>query len=1133
MNLNDIKIGVYICHCGMNIFPKVDVEAVSRFVLGLNHVIISRDYKFMCSNPGQEYIIGDIQTYGLNRIVVASCSPRMHEPTFRKACENAGINPHFFQMANIREQVSWVTKDAHDATKKAMDLVKAAVARVTHHHPLTSREVAVTKSVLVVGGGIAGIQAAISAANAGYQVHLVEREPSIGGHMAKFDKTFPTLDCAACIMTPKTVEVSQYPNINLLTYSELMSLEGFVGNFKAKIRKKPRYVIEGTCTGCGICTEVCPVSLVNSFDEGMSMKKAVYRSFPQAVPITFCIEKKDPAPCRQACPAGINIQGYIQLIKKGRYEQAVRLIMEKLPLPGVLGRVCPHPCENVCRRGMVDQAIAICDLKRFAADQVDVARFSKPDILDRKEKVAVIGSGPAGLTVAYDLRKMGYTVSLFEALSKLGGMLRVGIPDYRLPPEVLDKEIQNILDLGIDVRIQMKFGSDFDLADLEAEGFSAIFLGIGAHEGIKLNIPGEEGTEGVVDAVKYLREVNLGTSTVFGKKVVVVGGGNVAMDAARTAKRRGARSVTVIYRRTESEMPAYPDEIKEAKEENIQISFLAVPVKILKKEDKLTGLECTRTRLGAPDASGRRRPEPVANSNFAIGCDVLIPAIGQAVETGWYGNGSYPELTVRKTVKTDPVRLNTTIPHVFAGGDAVRGPATVIEAVADGHRAALGIHAYIQGIDVQKDARLEHHNGDKEGKWLDIPVNPVIRKREVKGHASPGERARGFSEVSAGFSENQALLEAERCLNCGACSECMACVEACEVKAIDHLMEEEMVELEIGAVILSTGFKAFDPSPLDQYGYGIYPEVYTSLEFERLNNATGPTSGQIAMKNGDTPKRVAIIHCVGSRDKNHQPYCSRVCCMYSMKFAHLVREKTGAEVWEFYIDIRSPGKLYEEFYNRVQEEGVQLIRGRVADVTDIVDDPDNPQQKGRLTVTAENTLTRRTLRIPVDMVILSVGLQPAEGATDVGRMAGVSVDGDGWFTELHAKLAPVATPSRGIFLAGCCQGPKDIPDTVSQAMAASGEAVALLSAGTVKTRAEISFIEPDLCTGCGMCLQSCVYHAIDFDEGRQIAVVNEALCQGCGSCSAVCPSSAASVKHFTDRQVMEELEAILDGTREK
>ncbi len=659
MKYDDVKIGVYICHCGMNIFPKVDVEAVAEFAGRLDHVVVARDYKFMCSNPGQEYIIEDIRKNGLNRIVVASCSPRMHESTFRKACETAGINPHYFQMANIREQVAWVTENSEDATNKAKNLVAAAVARVASHRPLASREVEVNKSILVIGGGIAGMQAAISSANAGYQVYLVEREPSIGGHMAKFDKTFPTLDCSACIMTPKMVEAGQHEKIHLLTYAEVVSVEGFVGNFKVRILKKPRFVDENKCTGCGICMEKCPTRKIpDKFNENLNFRSAIYRPFPQAVPNT--------------------------------------------------------------------------------------------------------------------------------------------------------------------------------------------------------------------------------------------------------------------------------------------------------------------------------------------------PAIDQ-----------------------------------------------------------------------------------------------------------------------------------DHCIVLSKNKKCGACQKFCPADAVDFNQKPEYLDVTAGAIILATGFKAFDPSPLVQYGYGIYPEVYTSLEFERLNNATGPTGGSILKKDKTPPERVAIIHCVGSRDKNHREYCSRVCCMYSMKFAHLVREKTGAEVWEFYIDVRAPGKLYEEFYNRVQEEGVHLVRGRVAEVTDILDDPNNPEHQGRLTVVAENTLTRRMLRIPVDMVILSVGLEPADGSADIGRMTGVSTDKDGWLTELHAKLAPVSTPSKGIFLAGCCQGPKDIPDTVAQAMGASGEAVALLAKGTVKTQAEISFIDPDICTGCQSCIQACAYHAIDFDEGRQVAVVNEALCQGCGSCSAACPSSAASVGHFTDRQVMDELEAIL------
>ena len=356
------KIGVYVCHCGTNIAGKVDPEDVAEFATGLKDVVVARDYKFMCSDPGQEMIQKDILEQGLNRVVVASCSPRLHEKTFQGACQRAGINPYLFQMACIREHCSWVVEDEDEATSKAKTLVAAAVSRVSHHHSLSAREVGVHPDILVVGAGIAGIQASLDIAKSGHQVYLVERNPSIGGHMMKFDKTFPTLDCAACISTPKTVAVAQEPNIHLFSYSEVAEVNGYVGNYTVKLRRKARYVREDQCTGCGQCAEVCPVSVPSEFDEYLSDRQAIYRFFPQAVPITYCIEKKDRAPCTITCPAGINVQGYVQLIKQGKYKEAVQLIMERLPLPGVLGRVCPHPCEFQCRRAEMDEAIAIRDL---------------------------------------------------------------------------------------------------------------------------------------------------------------------------------------------------------------------------------------------------------------------------------------------------------------------------------------------------------------------------------------------------------------------------------------------------------------------------------------------------------------------------------------------------------------------------------------------------------------------------------------------------------------------------------------------------------------------------------------------------------------------------------------------------
>jgi heterodisulfide reductase subunit A len=331
-----VRIGFYICHCGINIAGKVRVEDVAAFVRSLKNVVVARDYKFMCSDPGQEMIEKDIKKFDLNRVVVASCSPRLHEKTFQSACRRAGLNPYFFQMASVREQVSWVTEDPEAATRKAKILAAAAVNRVNFHKRLESRKSKVHPDVLVVGGGIAGMQAALDVAKAGNKVYLVEKDSTIGGHMLQFDKTFPTLDCAACIGTPKMVEVAQNANIELHTYSEVKEVSGYIGNFTVKIRRKPRYVKEGVCTGCGECVNVCPVSVPSEWDLGLNNRKAIYRAFPQAVPITFCIDKKDRPPCVNACPAGVNIQGYVQLISQGKYQEATRLIMERVPLSASL-----------------------------------------------------------------------------------------------------------------------------------------------------------------------------------------------------------------------------------------------------------------------------------------------------------------------------------------------------------------------------------------------------------------------------------------------------------------------------------------------------------------------------------------------------------------------------------------------------------------------------------------------------------------------------------------------------------------------------------------------------------------------------------------------------------------------------
>ena len=354
---------------------------------------------------------------------------------------------------------------------------------------------------------------------------------------------------------------------------------------------------------------------------------------------------------------------------------------------------------------------------------------------------------------------------------------------------------------------------------------------------------------------------------------------------------------------------------------------------------------------------------------------------------------------------------------------------------------------------------------------------------------------------------------------------CRACEKFCEAKAIDFEQTEKIVEKDVGCILVTTGFASFDPSVISQFGYGRHDNVITGLQFERMSNASGPTGGKIVLKDGSEPQSVAILHCIGSRDVNYHEYCSRVCCMYALKFSHLLREKIpNVEIYQLYIDLRCFGKGYEEFYNRLQEERVNFIRGRAAEVTDITE---APEEAGKLVVVCEDTLISRQRRIPVDMVVLSTALEAQADVNEVAKQFSISRSRDGFFLEKHPKLDPIATTTDGVFIAGCCQGPKDIPDTVAQASAAAARTLAMVSKGSVEIEAAISVVDDKLCSGCKTCISLCPYNAISFDESKKVSVINEALCKGCGTCGAACPSGAITSRHFTTEQIMAQLEGVL------
>lgn len=893
-------------------------------------------------------------------------------------------------------------------------------------------------AVMVVGGGIGGMQASLDLADSGFKVYLVEKLPAIGGYMAALDKTFPTNDCAMCTLSPRLVEIANHRNIDILTDTELLKLDGEAGHFTATVNHTPRYIDLKKCTACGDCVEVCPVVLHDDFNRGLNERKAVYKLYPQAVPNAFAIEKKGIAPCRDACPAGQRAQGYIAHIREGNYVEALRVIKEENPFPGICGRICNHRCELVCSRNLVDDPINISALKRFVTDKMYEQPYVEPEPAERthEERVAIIGAGPCGLTAAKDLMLAGYGVTVFEALPVAGGMLRVGVPEYRLPPQIVEREVQEIIDLGVDLRLNARVEN---LEDMFAEGFKATLIAVGAHVGKRLRIPNADHPD-TWTAVQFLRDVRLGNAPdLQNRHVLVLGGGDVAYDCARTAVRLGAKQVDVSCLEDRDTMPASEIEIVEGAEEGINLFPARSFTQIMTDNGKITGVEAKNVSFMQFEEDGSLTLETVPDSEHVLNCEVVIFATGQGVGLTFIPEDSDVGITRRRTVAVDPDTFATDREGVFAAGDAT-GIAYVIDAIGNGHKAAKSMIKFLQGESLvsSKQPKVPVVELDPAEVATKIRQGEIeVQPRECTPVLEAQERRRTFEEVAQGYTEEQARSEAARCLQCAACAECLSCYYKCAAGAINHEEYPRELQIEVGSVILATGFENYDARLSSEYGFGRFPNVITGMQFERVLSPSGPYSGHlIRPSDGHEPKRIAWIQCVGSRQVERN-WCSAVCCMHTTKQALIAQEHNpGTESTIFYIDYRAYGKGFEAYYERAQAEGVRYIR---AMPSEIKQDPVTNNLEIHYSLPDGSHCVET-----FDLAVLSVGLQAPSDAKRLADRLGLELTPEGF---CETRGTAIRTTREGVFVCGAFAEPKDIPETIISASGAAAKAMILLAEG--------------------------------------------------------------------------------------